>query len=100
MIYEVTKNSLSLDLSGFTLVDFYADWCGPCKVLSNNLQEFEKIYPNINIKKVNVDENDELVEKYKIRNVPSIICFKQGIEYWRHSGLMTLDQLREKFIEL
>lgn len=97
MIYEVTENSLSLNMNGYTLVDFYATWCGPCKALAKNIEQFSGLHPEINIKKVNVEENEELCEKYRVQNLPVIVCFKDGIESWRHVGLMTLKKLEEKF---
>ncbi len=59
----------------YVLVDFYAIWCGPCKVLSKMLEEFQKEYPHLLIVKVNVDNAPELSEKYDISSLPTIKLF-------------------------
>ena len=64
--------------SGTTLVDFFADWCGPCKMLAPVLEEVSKEYSDIEFVKVNIDENMELAEKYGIMSIPTIYIFKDG----------------------
>lgn len=61
-------------LEGLYLVDFYADWCGPCKMLGQVLETLE----NINIIKVDVDKEEELAKKYKIMSIPNILIIKDG----------------------
>lgn len=61
------------------LVDFYADWCGPCKTMSPIIDEIaEENLDNVKVGKVNCDENMELVEKYGIMSIPTILVFKNG----------------------
>ena len=61
------------------LVDFYADWCGPCKTMSPIIDEIaEENLDNVKVGKVNCDENIELVEKYGIMSIPTILVFKNG----------------------
>ena len=61
------------------IVDFYAEWCGPCKMMSPIIDEIaEELGEKIKVGKVNSDENIELVEKYKIISIPTIIIFKNG----------------------
>ena len=61
------------------LVDFYADWCGPCKALSPTLEELSSEYADsLEVIKVNVDDNRELATKYNIRGIPAIFFFKDG----------------------
>ena len=64
--------------SGLTLVDFFADWCGPCKMLAPVLEEVSKDYPDINFVKVNVDENMELAGQFGIMSIPTVYMFKDG----------------------
>ena len=64
--------------SGYTLVDFYADWCGPCKMLSPILEELSEEYPSIKFIKVNVDNDMNLVSRYSIMSIPTIYIFKDG----------------------
>lgn len=73
------------------IIKFYSDTCGPCKVLDSNLKKAGIDYESIN---ANSDENDTLVEKYKIRAVPTLIKEENGIEIARHIGIMTEEQLK------
>lgn len=61
-----------------TLLDFYADWCGPCKKLEPFLQELQSTYPSINITKVNIDTEKEITEKYNINVIPTIIILDES----------------------
>lgn len=73
MIKIYDKEDLT-KLEGLYLVDFYADWCGPCKMLGQVLETLE----NINIIKVDVDKEEELAKKYKIMSIPNILIIKDG----------------------
>lgn len=74
------------------LVDFYANWCGPCKMLS---PELEKVSEEIKILKVNVDENQDLAKEYGVMSIPCIILFDGGKELKRNIGFMPESKLRE-----
>lgn len=67
-----------LNYKGTVLVDFYADWCGPCKVVSPILDELAESMKNIKFAKVNVDENQELAAKYSVFSIPTFLIFKDG----------------------
>ena len=73
------------------IIKFYSDTCGPCKVLDSNLKKAGIEYESIN---ANDDENDVLVERYKIRAVPTLIKEDNGVEIARHVGIMTEEQLK------
>ena len=61
------------------LVDFWAEWCGPCKMLTPILEELsDELKDEVNIIKVNLDENQELAMKYSIRSIPTLLLFKEG----------------------
>ena len=62
------------NLKGLYLVDFYADWCGPCKMMGQVLEQLQ----DINIIKINVDENEELAKKYKVMSIPNMFLLKDG----------------------
>lgn len=72
------------------LVDFYAEWCGPCKTMSPILQETKSILKDeVKIIKINVDQYQDLAAEFSVRGVPTLILFKQGKMLWRQSGVLS-----------
>lgn len=63
---------------GTTLIDFYADWCGPCRMLSPVIEEVSKEVPDLKVLKVNVDDMGRLAGRFSIRSIPTIMLFKDG----------------------
>ena len=63
---------------GVVLVDFWAEWCGPCRVLGPTLQTVSEDADDVTVVKVNVDENSELSAEYSVRSIPTVIVFKNG----------------------
>ncbi len=63
-------------MSSLKVIDFYADWCGPCKVLSPMIEKLKENNPDITIEKINVDENMELAKEFSVRNIPTVIFLK------------------------
>ena len=64
--------------NGSVIVDFYADWCGPCKMLGPVLEELSAAYPEVQFVKVNVDHEPELAQKYGVMSIPSLFAVKNG----------------------
>ncbi len=76
------------------LVDFSAEWCGPCKMLAPVLKEVKgRIGDAARIVKIDIDANQQIAAFYKVKSVPTLILFKNGNIEWRESGLMTAQQL-------
>lgn len=78
---------------GIVIVDFWAPWCGPCRMLSPILDEIKLKNKDVEIIKVNVDDNEELTQRYNIQNVPTIIFYKDGKEMSRTNGLKTIEEI-------
>ncbi|MEZ3590130.1 MAG: thioredoxin [Muribaculaceae bacterium] len=83
-----------------TLVDFYATWCGPCKMMHPILEDVKaQIGEKATIVKIDVDKNQELAATYGIRSVPTLIIFKNGEPVWRASGVHQVADLVGKIDE-
>ena len=78
--------SVILNCSGTALVDFYADWCGPCKMVSPIVDEIADECTDITVGKVNVDESNTLAVQYNVASIPTLIVFKDGKEHTRMVG--------------
>lgn len=76
------------------LVDFYADWCGPCRMLAPVLDDVAREVPSARVVKVNVDHNPELASTYGISSIPSLMVFKDGEVTARHVGVASKDRLK------
>jgi thioredoxin 1 len=76
------------------LVDFFAEWCGPCKVMAPELKKLADMHGDgLRVLKVDVDKNPQAANAYGVRGVPTLILFKQGQQLWRQSGAMSAGQL-------
>ena len=90
------KSSFSKIISShpLVLVDFYADWCGPCKMLGPILKDVkDELGDALKIVKVNVDTNQSLAAKYQVRGVPTMILYQNGTQVWRQSGVVQKNDL-------
>ncbi len=78
-----------------TLVDFFATWCGPCKMMHPVLEQLkDDLGESIRIIKLDVDKNENLSTQYNIQSVPTLMLFKNGDVVWRQSGAMSLNELK------
>lgn len=76
------------------LVDFFATWCGPCKMMSPILDDVkQRVGNNAGIIKIDVDKNPQVASAYQVRGVPTLILFKSGKLVWRQSGVVQADEL-------
>lgn len=78
-----------------TLVDFFATWCGPCKMMHPILEQLKgEMGDSIRILKIDVDDNEDLSMQYNIQSVPTLMLFKNGEIVWRQSGAKSLNELK------
>tara|TARA_B110000967_G_scaffold81983_1_gene84709 strand:+ start:200 stop:493 length:294 start_codon:yes stop_codon:yes gene_type:complete len=76
------------------LVDFFAEWCGPCKMMSPILKEVkDELKEKIAILKIDVDKNQALASKYQVRGVPTLVLYKERKQVWRQSGMVQKREL-------
>lgn len=96
IVHANEENFDALVGEGVVLVDFWASWCGPCRMMGNVLEELEGELPSVTIVKVNVDENPKLAERFNISAIPDLYFYKDG-EVVSHSlGAVPADEIREK----
>lgn len=85
-----------------TLVDFYADWCTPCRTMSPIIEQTKNsLGGDATVLKINIDNNVEVARKYQIRSIPTLLIFKEGEVVWRQSGVSQKEMIIEsvkKFI--
>jgi thioredoxin 1 len=91
---EASFDQLVLNADVPVLVDFYADWCGPCKMIAPVLEELAQERTDAKIVKINVDENPQLAARFGISSIPSLLVFKDGEVADQHVGLANKAQLR------
>lgn len=92
------KKSFSELIKGDTpvLVDFYADWCGPCKMMPPILKELKKNMGDaITIIKIDTEKNPDVAIRYNVRGIPNLILFKDGQVIWQQAGVMQAPQLQQ-----
>ena len=93
MAFEITDNNVQSDVlekNGVAVMDFWAVWCGPCRLISPIIDKLSEEYNGkALIGKVNVDENPEVAMKYGVRSIPTIVILKDGKEVKRHVGVTT-----------
>jgi thioredoxin 1 len=83
------------------LIDFFAEWCGPCKMMSPILKDVkDTLGDSITIIKIDVDKNQALAIKYQVRGVPTLMLFKAGKQLWRQSGLLQKNEIIKTVEEL
>lgn len=98
MVKKINNDNFTnevLDIAGTVLVDFYADWCGPCKMVAPIIEELSQENPEMIFGKVNVDESPKLAVKYNVINIPTLIIFKDGKEKTRLVGYKPKEAILE-----
>ena len=101
-VSEVDFNEVVLKYEGVVLVDFWATWCGPCKMIAPVVEEVSNEVSNARFVKVDVDQNENLANKYQISSIPTLMIFKNGTPVDTLVGFMPKDSLnlRAKYCTL
>jgi len=100
-IYNLTENEFDEKTKdGIVLLDFYADWCGPCKRLNPILEKISEENKDINIFKINVDKENNLATKFKIRNIPLIIIYNNGQQVLSLPGLNSYEKIMSEIASI
>ena len=93
MVKKITKNEFKEETKGLTLVDFYADWCGPCRMVAPIVEDLSNTMSDVNFTKVDVDKEQELASLFGVRSIPTLILFKDGVEVERIVGFSPKQKL-------
>lgn len=97
-IIDLTKENFQAEITKFdkpVLVDFWAVWCGPCQMMAPILHELETEMPDVQIGKVNVDEQMDLARQFRVVSIPTLIIFKNGQEVQRMVGVTSKEELKD-----
>jgi thioredoxin 1 len=81
---------------GNVIIDFYADWCGPCQIMKPVFDKVSKDFKKVNFYKVNVDESSEAASTYEVRSIPTIVFLKDGEEVDRFMGAVHEEDFKDK----
>ncbi|MCD8336960.1 MAG: thioredoxin [Lachnospiraceae bacterium] len=98
MIIIKTQEQFNLEVlkaDNPVLVDFYADWCGPCKALAPLIEELDQEAEGYSVAKVNVDAIPELAQQYRVASIPTVLIFRDGACVERNVGLVSKDDLKK-----
>lgn len=93
VITKENFNSEVLKAEGTVLVDFWATWCGPCRMLSPIVDEVASEHPDVKVGKINVDEQPELAQQFGIMSIPTLLVFKNGEKVQESVGLIPKEKV-------
>lgn len=94
-VNDTNFNTEVLEYKGIVLVDFYADWCGPCKRLSPIIEEVSGEEEQVKFVKLNIDEAQDIAIEYQVMSIPTLIIFENGKEINRSVGLIDKERIKE-----
>lgn len=93
---EDFQNEVLNEKEKLVLVDFYADWCGPCRLMAPIVEELSQEMENVKFIKVNVDENSQLASQYSVLSIPTFLLFKEGKVVGQMVGALSKEKLKQE----
>ena len=102
MVENLTTGNFKtyIDKNNLVIVDYWADWCGPCKIMAPVFEEASKEFTKVKFAKLNVDEEAEVAQTYDVSSIPTLIIFHKGKEVERLVGFMPKGQFKAKLQEI
>ena len=97
MLLHINKNNFNDTQKGKILLDFYADWCGPCKMVGPILDQISKEHPEYVIGKINVDQEPELAAAFQVMSIPTLVVLEDGQVVHRSVGALSKAKILELF---
>lgn len=96
MLIYLNDEDLSHEIkNGKVLIDFYADWCGPCRMISPLLEELNSADNSIKIIKINIDKHEDIAKKYNVMSIPMLMLFENGNKIKENVGFLNKDELNQ-----
>ena len=95
LVHMENENYDEMVKQGLVLVDFYAEWCGPCKMLAPMLESLSDQRNNLKIVKINVDKREDIARRFGIMSVPTLYIYKEGLLVSEKKGFQTIEMLNE-----
>lgn len=94
-VLDVENFDDAINQENLTVVDFFATWCMPCRMLAPILEKVEEKFEGVKFFKLDIDESEEIAKRYRIFSVPSVVCFRSGKKIDSSVGLVSFDEMVE-----
>ena len=97
--YEANPNDWKFEGSRPAIVDFYATWCGPCKMLAPTVEKMAELHPEVHFYKVDIDEDMDLATRFKVMSVPTLLYFRRGVVANKTIGVISASEMEQAIAE-
>ena len=97
--YEASPNEWKYLGNKPAIIDFYADWCGPCKMLAPTVEKMAELHPEVHFYKVDIDEDMDLATRFKVMSVPTLLYFRRGVIANKTIGVISASEMEQAIAE-